>query len=164
MSLVARLEACKGKFGSGAARKVLALLERVERTTFRDPQELIHLHETVLFLRAYPQSSQVMRHADRILFSFGERLRGMPYEEFEYSDVSASPAPAYPPTSATRSLKASPSGTRTRSASIGNNIDTRIASVQSSRASSRSRSKTGPLRRIPTGSVGTKKPAALCRG
>jgi hypothetical protein len=88
MSLLPRLEACKGKFGAGAAREVLALLKRVERTRFRDPQELIQLHEVVMFLRAYPQSAQVLRHADRILFSFGERLRGMPREDFEYSDVS----------------------------------------------------------------------------
>src|ERR1700689_4581280 len=47
MSLLPRLEACKGKFGADAAREVLALLKRVEQTRFRDPQELIHLHETV---------------------------------------------------------------------------------------------------------------------
>src|SRR5450432_1455820 len=88
MSLLPRLEACKGKFGPEAAREVLALLKRVEQTRLRDAQELIHLHEAVLFLRAYPQSAQVLRHADRILFSFGDRLRGLPHEDFEYSDVS----------------------------------------------------------------------------
>jgi len=67
---------------------VVALLKRIERTRLRDPQELIQLHETVLFLRAYPQSAQVLRCADRILFSFAERLRGLPREDFEYSDVS----------------------------------------------------------------------------
>src|ERR1700730_1842245 len=88
MSLLASLESCKGKFGLDAAREVFALLKRVERTRFRDSQELIQIHETVLFLRAYPQGAEVLRHADRILFSFGERLRGMPREDFEYSDVS----------------------------------------------------------------------------
>src|SRR5579872_2921990 len=86
--LLARLEACKGKFGLDAAREVLALLKRVERTQFREPQEMIQIHETVLFLRAYPQSSQVLRQADRILFSFGERVRGLPRQDFEYSDIS----------------------------------------------------------------------------
>ena len=88
MSLVAHLEACKGKFGPDAAREVLTLLKRVENTRFRDAQELIQLHETVMFLRAYPQSAQVLRDADRILFSFAERVRGLPREDFEYSDVS----------------------------------------------------------------------------
>src|ERR1019366_1706447 len=88
MSLRDSLEACKGKFGPDAAREVLALLKRVERARFRDSQELIQFHETVLFLRAYPQSARVLREADRILFSFTERLRGMPREEFEYSEIS----------------------------------------------------------------------------
>ena len=61
---------------------------RVERTRFRDPQELIQLHETVLYLRAYPQNAQVLRLADRILFSFRRTRARMPREEFEYSDVS----------------------------------------------------------------------------
>ena len=88
MSLVAGLEAWKGQFGAKAARAVIALLKRAERTKFRDPQELIQFHETVLFLRAYPQSARVLRETDRILLSFGERLRRMASEEFEYSEIS----------------------------------------------------------------------------
>jgi len=88
MSLVARLEACKGRFGVDAAREVVALLKGVEQTQYRDPQELIQLHETLLFLRAYPQNAQVLRRADRILFSFAERMRGIPREDSEYSEVS----------------------------------------------------------------------------
>src|SRR3977135_1856468 len=88
MSLVARLDACKGKFGAKATREVVALLDRAARTRFRDPQELIQLHETVLFLRAYPQSAQALRSADRILASFGKRLLGMPSKEFEYAEIS----------------------------------------------------------------------------
>ena len=88
MSVVEGLEAAKGKFGAKAAREVAGLLKRAGRTRFRDPQELIQFHETVLFLRAYPQSARVLREADRILFSFAERLRGMPLEEFEYAETS----------------------------------------------------------------------------
>src|SRR3954468_7337593 len=91
MPLAARLEACKGKFGPQAARETLALLERAGRARFRDPQNLIQLHETVLYLRAYPQSAAVLRAADRILFSFGEAVRKLPEEqrrEFEYSEIS----------------------------------------------------------------------------
>src|SRR5665213_2306855 len=88
MSVVEGLEAAKGKFGAKAAREVVALLKRAARTRFPDPQELIQFHETVLFLRAYPPSARVLREADRILFSFGERLRGMPPEEFEYPEIS----------------------------------------------------------------------------
>ncbi len=41
-----------------------------------------------MFLRAYPQSVQVLRRADRILFAFAERVRGLPHEDFEYSEIS----------------------------------------------------------------------------
>lgn len=88
MSLLARLEACKGQFGAEAAREVVALLERSEKTRFRDALDLIRLHETVLYLRAYPQSTRVMKQADRILFAFGERLSEVPHEEFEYAEIS----------------------------------------------------------------------------
>jgi hypothetical protein len=88
MSVVAGLEAAKGQFGANAAREVAALLKRAGQMRFRDPRELIQFHETVLFLRAYPQSAGVLREADRILFSFGERLRGMPRAEFEYAEIS----------------------------------------------------------------------------
>ena len=88
MSVVEGLEAWKGRFGAQAAREVLALLKLAARQRFRDPQKLIEFHETLMFLRAYPQSARVLREADRILFSFAERLRGMPCEEFEYSEIS----------------------------------------------------------------------------
>ena len=88
MSLLPSLDACKGKSGFDAAREVLGLLKRVERLRFRDAQEAIQLHETVLFLRAYPQSAQVLRLADRILSSYAERVRGLPREDFEYAEVS----------------------------------------------------------------------------
>ncbi|MDP8990216.1 MAG: hypothetical protein M3N41_09095 [Acidobacteriota bacterium] len=88
MSVVEGLDAAKGKFGAKAAREVVALLKRAGQTRFRNPQELIQFHETVLFLRAYPQSARVLREADRILDSFAGRLRGMPGEEFEYAEIS----------------------------------------------------------------------------
>lgn len=88
MSLVARLGEYKGRFGAQAAREVEALLKRIQGARFRDPQELIELHETTLYLRAYPQNARVLKLADAILSSFGERLRGIDREPFEYADVS----------------------------------------------------------------------------
>jgi hypothetical protein len=88
MSLVGQLEEWRGHFGAKAAHRVTALLGRVARTRFRDPGELIQLHETLMFLRAYPQNSRVLHLADQILFSFGERVRGVPRDEFEYAEIS----------------------------------------------------------------------------
>ncbi len=78
----------KGRFGRDAARRTVKLLERAAKARLRDPHELIRLHEAVLFLRAYPQSPRVLRLADRILFSFGDRLRGVDREAFEDPEVS----------------------------------------------------------------------------
>src|SRR5580698_8406212 len=74
MRTLDRLAEQKGQFGREAAQRTAALLEKLQRARFRDPADLIRLHETVLFLRAYPQSPRVMRLADEILFSFAERL------------------------------------------------------------------------------------------
>lgn len=88
MSVLTALARCKGEFGKAAARETAALLERGQRMRFRNPEELIAFHETVLFLRAYPQSPGVLKLADQILFSFAERLSGLEREPFEYSEVS----------------------------------------------------------------------------
>jgi hypothetical protein len=69
-----QLAKMKGEFGPGAAERTAALLEKLQRTRLREPADLIRLHEVVLFLRAYPQSPQVMRLADEILFAFADRL------------------------------------------------------------------------------------------
>src|SRR5260370_28304835 len=78
----------KGQFGRDAARRTVALLDRVLHARVREPAELIRLHETVLFLRAYPQSPRVLRLADKLLFSFAERLRGLDREPFEDPQIS----------------------------------------------------------------------------
>ncbi len=88
MPLLERLEQYKGYFGARAAAESAALLERVEHTRFRDAEDLIRLHEVVLYLRAYPQSARVLRLADETLFAFGRRLTGIEREPFEYADVS----------------------------------------------------------------------------
>ncbi|HUA86984.1 MAG TPA: hypothetical protein VMB85_24175 [Bryobacteraceae bacterium] len=82
------LQSLKGRFGRDAARRTAELLERARFTRFRVPDDLTHLHETVLFLRAYPQSPRVRQLADEILFSFADRLRGLDREPFEDPEVS----------------------------------------------------------------------------
>jgi len=74
MRALDQLAEMKGQFGSLAAAKTAALLEKLKRTRLRKPADLIRLHEVVLFLRAYPQSPRVLRQADQILFSFAQRL------------------------------------------------------------------------------------------
>jgi hypothetical protein len=82
------LAAMKGQFGPAAARTSAALLTHFETARLRYPADLIRLHETVLFLRAYPQSARVLRLADHILFSFPDRLGRMNRDVFEDPEVS----------------------------------------------------------------------------
>lgn len=73
-TLLASLEAAKSRFGRGAAAEVKLLLEQLSRHEFRDAQSLIRFHETLLFLRAFPQSAALVPRIDRLLNTFHERV------------------------------------------------------------------------------------------
>ena len=87
-TLLVKLAQCKGLFGAAAARDVATLLRRAERVRFNDSEELIQFHETLLFLRAYPQNEEVVARTEKLLGSFAKRLQGMDRAEFEYADIS----------------------------------------------------------------------------
>ena len=74
LPLLNRLELLKGQFGTAAAARVESVLKRVLRARIRGRDDLVRLHETVLFLRAYPASRAVRRLADEILFNFRARV------------------------------------------------------------------------------------------
>src|SRR5579863_2892143 len=88
MRVLDALTECKGRFGRDAARETRVLLERLLCAKLREPADLIHLHETVLFLRAFPQSRGVAGLADELLFSFAERMRDVDPGPFDDPDVS----------------------------------------------------------------------------
>lgn len=73
-----QLDILKTEFGPKEAKRVEALLERLSRKTFRDPEELLRFHELLLFVRAYPHNAAVARQAEAQLRSFPQiisRLR-----------------------------------------------------------------------------------------
>jgi hypothetical protein len=88
MKIIEQLSAMKGIFGLEAAARTRILLEKSLRARIRDPHELIRFHELVLYLRAYPQSPEIVCLADEILFSFAERLRGLAPDPFEDPEIS----------------------------------------------------------------------------
>ena len=88
MRALDQLGEMKGRFGPEAAARAVKLLEKLRRARIKDAIELIRLHETVLYLRAYPQSERVVRLADEILFSFADRLRGVDRDPFEDPEIS----------------------------------------------------------------------------
>ena len=88
MSALDQLVRMKGVFGRDAARRTAALLQRLAGMRLRDPQALIRLHETALFLRAYPQSARVVRLAESLLAGFAARVPGLDPAPFEDPEVS----------------------------------------------------------------------------
>ena len=83
-----RLAEWKGRFGDPETGELERLLERVARTRVRDAAGLIRLHETLLFLRAYPRTDRVARVADEILSGFADRVAGVDPEPFEDPEIS----------------------------------------------------------------------------
>ncbi len=59
--LLHEIETLKHQFGSCESQKIEATLRRLSRHKFSDAESLIHFHETLLFLRAYPQSPSIVR-------------------------------------------------------------------------------------------------------
>ncbi|MFN0167761.1 MAG: hypothetical protein ACKV22_15145 [Bryobacteraceae bacterium] len=90
-----RLDEWKRRFGPPETDRLERLLARLATTRFRDAGDLIRLHETLLFLRAYPRSPEVARLADVLLFSFAQRIAALeaagtdlsPFAEPEVSGI-----------------------------------------------------------------------------
>jgi hypothetical protein len=88
MRLLDEIQQFKGTFGKEAEHQVAALLDRLSETRLRSSEDLIRLHETALFLRAFPQSRHIAHLADRILLSFPDRLRAVHLDSFDDPKVS----------------------------------------------------------------------------
>ena len=73
-ALLTSLEAAKSRFGRGASSAQQGLLDQLARRQFRDAKSLIRFHETLLFLRAFPQSRMVAANIERLLDTFHERI------------------------------------------------------------------------------------------
>ncbi|HMD69735.1 MAG TPA: hypothetical protein VKF41_00245 [Bryobacteraceae bacterium] len=84
--LLDQLEKWKSRFGPPGDGQLERLLATAARRQFRDAASLIRLHETALFLRAYPRNPEVARLADSILFSFAGRVAEL--EAFEAPEIS----------------------------------------------------------------------------
>ena len=72
--LLTRLEQCRYRFGPGEGTRVVRLLSQLGRQDFADVPSLIRFHEALLFLRAFPQSSRVVRNSEKLLRSFAPRV------------------------------------------------------------------------------------------
>lgn len=73
-NLLDRLDEWKRRFGPPESGQLERLLAAAAKYRVRDAAGLIRLHETLLFLRAYPRTPEVARLADEILFAFADRV------------------------------------------------------------------------------------------
>jgi hypothetical protein len=60
-------------FGPDAAALKVDLMRRLERASLRTSAQVLLLHETLLFARAYPDDERVLAHSERLLRSFARR-------------------------------------------------------------------------------------------
>ncbi|MFN2510519.1 MAG: hypothetical protein ABR568_03635 [Pyrinomonadaceae bacterium] len=73
--LLNQLDKLKREFGGRQERRVEAILSRLARQKFSDAESLIRFHEILLFIRAYPQTSAMLRQVEQTLSSFGDRVK-----------------------------------------------------------------------------------------
>jgi hypothetical protein len=90
---LSELESLRTKFGGKEAAKVVRLLKSLDRARISDAASLIRFHETLLFLRAFPQEPEVVRLTERILNHFHEKIRalrdgGADMDEFDTFETS----------------------------------------------------------------------------
>src|SRR6185369_1729640 len=93
--LLDRLDAWKARYGSPGTGELEQLLALIADERFAGAESLIRLHETLLFLRAYPPSRKVASLADSILSGFARRVAGLqaagedasPFEAPEVSGI-----------------------------------------------------------------------------
>lgn len=96
-ALLADLESARNQFGRGAARTIKALLDRISRQEFRDAKLLIRFHESLLFLRAFPQALSLVPKIEKLLDSFYKRVEAVRalgadmsvFDNFETSGIAA---------------------------------------------------------------------------
>ncbi len=72
-NILAELEESKRRFGENDA-KILSALRTLQKAKLDNGESLIRLHETLLFLRAYPPSAEVLTQIEQILKHVGERV------------------------------------------------------------------------------------------
>lgn len=70
---LADIDESKRSFGSGEA-KISRALKSLANSQFTDAESLIHFHETLLFLRAYPPNTAILKLVEKALSSVNQRV------------------------------------------------------------------------------------------
>src|ERR1022692_712465 len=87
-ALLTSLEAAKGRFARGAAAETRGLLAQLTHHNFTDATSLIRFHETLLFLRAFPQAPSLVSPIEKLLNTFRELGVDMSaFDDFDTSGI-----------------------------------------------------------------------------
>lgn len=81
--LLDQLDELKTEFTPAGARRVERLLAQLSRKKFNDTDSLVRYHELLLFLRAYPHNSSIVRAAERELRGFANRVSYLEQQEID---------------------------------------------------------------------------------
>jgi hypothetical protein len=92
--LLTELEEEKTRFGADKKR-TQRLLVQLDRRRFPDAESLIRFHESLLFIRAFPQSADEFQLAEELLSKFADRVTRVraggadltPFDYIEYSGI-----------------------------------------------------------------------------
>ena len=74
---LSELEGRRYRFGRHEAARVVKLLKALDAARCDDSASLIRFHETLLFLRAFPQGPSVVRATERILNKFRSKIEAL---------------------------------------------------------------------------------------
>ncbi len=83
----------KRSYGPGSARKCERVLKELRHVEFEDAESLLRAHDGLLFVRAFPQSAAVAKHADALLGHLQpqvERFAANPDDVEAFDDESVS--------------------------------------------------------------------------
>jgi len=72
---LSELQAARGQHGPGCAARVERLLASLRGARFSDAESLLHFHDALLFLRAFPQSRKVITLTEELLKGVGAQAR-----------------------------------------------------------------------------------------
>lgn len=74
---LSQLEELKLRFDRDSAADLNRTLAQLEKARFTEVESLIRFHEALLFLRAHPHNKTILRKANSLLASFGERVKSL---------------------------------------------------------------------------------------
>ena len=85
--LVEQLSLLKSEFSAASARSVTSILGQLRRLIIRDAETLTRYHETLLFLRAYPQAGPIVTTVEAELRNFHRRVALLREDEVDLSHM-----------------------------------------------------------------------------